>query len=109
MKDRIALPYQNGVTFVPVKDILYCKSDDNYTRFYLDNGLQHLVLKPLREIQELLEERNFLRIHRQYLININRIKKFVRGEGSFLVMDDDRNIPVSRSQRDRLMKKFGWV
>lgn len=109
LPERIALPYQNGVTFVPVRDILYCKSDDNYTRFYLDNGLQHLVLKPLREIQELLEGWNFLRIHRQYLININRIKKFVRGEGCFLVMDNDQNIPVSRSQRDRLMEKFGWV
>ena len=109
LPERIALPYQNGVTFVPVRDILYCKSDDNYTRFYLDSGLQHLVLKPLREIQELLEGRNFLRIHRQYLININRIKKFVKGEGRFLVMDNDQNIPVSRSQQDQLMEKFGWV
>ncbi len=109
LPERIALPYQNGVTFTPVKDILYCESDDNYTRFYLDNGLQHLVLRPLREVQELLEERGFVRIHRQYLVNINRIKKFVRGEGNYVVMDDDRNIPVARAQKERLMEKFGWL
>lgn len=109
LPERIALPYQNGVAFVEIKEILYCESDDNYTRFYLEKGTQHLVLKPLREIQELLEDRNFIRIHRQYLVNINRIKKLVRGEGNYVVMDDERNIPVARSQKERLMEKFDWM
>lgn len=109
LPERIALPYQNGVAFTPVKDILYCESDNNYTRFHLDNGIHHLVLKSLREIQELLEERDFIRIHRQYLVNINRIKKFVRGEGNYVVMDDGYNIPVARAQKDRLKEKVGWL
>jgi two-component system, LytTR family, response regulator len=109
LPDRIALPYQNGVTFVAVKNILYCESDDKYTRFYLSDGQNYLVTKTLREIQELLEERDFLRIHRQYLINLNRIKKFVKGEGSYIVMDNNQSIPVSRGQKDRLMERFGWL
>lgn len=56
LPDRIALPYQNGVTFVAVQNILYCESDDKYTRFYLADGQDYLVTKTLREIQELLEE-----------------------------------------------------
>ncbi len=107
--ERIALPYQNGVIFTPVKDILYCESDNNYTRFYMANGMQHLALKPLREIQEILEERDFVRIHRQYLVNIDRIKKFVRGAGNYLVMDDNRSIPVARTQKDKLKEKVGWL
>lgn len=109
LPDRIALPYQNGVAFVAVKDILYCESDDKYTRFYLTDGQEYLVTKTLREIQELLEERDFLRVHRQYLINLNRIKKFVKGEGSYIVMDNNQSIPVSRGQKDRLMERFGWL
>lgn len=109
LPDRLALPYQNGIAFVDLKDILYCESDDNYTRFILVDGQQHLVLKPLREIQELLEERDFLRVHRQYLINLSHIKKFVRGEGSYLVMANQQSIPVSRAQKDRLMERFGWL
>lgn len=109
LPERIALPYQNGVAFVAVQDILYCEADDRYTRFYLADGQHYLVTKVLRDIQELLEERDFLRVHRQYLINLNRIKKFVKGEGSYIVMDNEQSIPVSRGQKDRLMERFGWV
>jgi two-component system LytT family response regulator len=109
LPDRIALPYQNGVAFVAIQDILYCEADDRYTRFYLADGQQYLVTKVLRDIQELLEERDFLRVHRQYLINLNRIKKFVKGEGSYIIMDNEQSIPVSRGQKDRLMERFGWV
>lgn len=108
LPERIALPYQNGVTFASIQDILYCEADDNYTRFHLKDGQQYLVTKTLRDVQELLEERDFLRVHRQYLINLNHIKKFVKGEGSYIIMDNDLSIPVSRGQKDRLMERFGW-
>ena len=107
--DRIALPYQNGVTFVQIQDILYCEADDNYTRFFLANGQQYLASKTLRDIQELLEEQDFLRIHRQYLVNVGQIRKFVKGEGSYLVMSNDQTIPISRGQKDKLIERFGWV
>ncbi|GAB3777047.1 LytTR family DNA-binding domain-containing protein [Spirosoma horti] len=109
LPDHIALPYQNGVAFVNLKDILYCESDDNYTKFYVADGQQHLVTKSMRDIQDLLEERDFLRIHRQYLINLNHIKKFVKGEGSYVVMTNQQSIPVSRAQKERLIERFGWL
>jgi len=109
LPDRLALPYQNGVTFVPIQDIVYCEADDNYTRFHLLSGQTHLASKTLRDIQEVLEERDFLRIHRQYLINIGQVRKFVRGEGSYVVMNNEQTLPVSRGQKDRLMERFGWV
>ncbi|MFN8345968.1 MAG: LytTR family transcriptional regulator DNA-binding domain-containing protein [Spirosomataceae bacterium] len=107
--DRIALPYQNGVAFVKLSEILYCESDDNYTKFYLPDGQSYLVTKPLKEVQELLEERGFLRIHRQYLINLDHIKKFVKGEGSYVIMTNGQSIPVSRLHKERLVEHFGWL
>lgn len=107
--DKIALPYQNGVAFVKLADILYCESDDNYTKFYMPEGQFYLVTKSLKEVQELLEERGFLRIHRQYLINLNHIKKFVKGEGAYVVMTNGVSIPVSRLNKDRLAEYFGWL
>lgn len=109
LPDRIALPYQNGVSFVDLKDILYCESDDSYTKFYLNNGMHYLVTRSLKEIQELLEEREFLRIHRQFIINLSQIKKFVRGEGCYVIMTNGQSIPVSRSHRDQLIERFGWL
>ncbi len=107
--DKIALPYQNGVTFTEIKNIIYCESDNNYTKFHMVDGKQYTVAKTLGDIQEVLEERNFLRVHRQYLINLNHIKKYVRGEGNYLIMNNDANIPVARNKKEKLIEKFGWL
>lgn len=109
LPERLALPYQNGVTFVAIHEILYCEADDNYTRFHLLNGQKYITAKTLKDIQELLEEHDFLRVHRQYLVNIHQIKKFVKGEGSYLVMNNEQTIPVSRGQKEKLIERFGWV
>jgi two-component system, LytTR family, response regulator len=106
---KIALPYQNGVSFVEVENIVYCEAENNYTRFYTIDGQQHLVSKNLGDIQEVLEERNFLRVHRQYLVNLDHIKKYVRGEGNYLVLSNEANIPVARSQKEKLIERFGWL
>ena len=106
---KIALPYQNGVTFVYLKDVIYCESDSSYSTFHLADGQHYLVMKSLKDIQDLLEDQGFLRIHRQYIINLDHIKKFFKGEGSYLIMTNGQNIPVSRMQRDRFAERFGWL
>lgn len=109
LPDKIALPFQNGVSFVQITDIIYCEADDNYTKFYLKNGQVTLISKTLRDIQETLEERNFLRVHRQFLVNLDQISRYVKGEGNYLIMSNDTTIPVARNQKDKLIERFGWL
>lgn len=109
MPDKFALPYQNGVTFVSLTDILYCEADGNYTKVEIITGQHYVISRTLREIQEMLEERNFLRIHRQYIVNLDYIKKYVKGEGNYLVLQNDLTIPISRSHKERLIERFGWL
>ena len=109
LPDKIALPYQNGVIFTEIKCVIYCESDNNYTRIFTEDGKKYVVAKTLGDIQEILEERNFLRIHRQYLINLNHIKKYVRGDGNYVIMSNDQSVPVARNQKERLIEKFGWL
>ncbi|QIP17069.1 response regulator transcription factor [Spirosoma aureum] len=106
---RLALPHANGLAFVDTDQILYAESDSNYTNFVLDNGEKYLVSKTLGDVQELLENRNFLRVHRQYIVNLAHIKRLVKGEGTYLVLSNGSNIPVSRQQKDRLLERFGWL
>ena len=107
--DKIALPYQNGVIFTEIKNVLYCEADNNYTRFFIAGGQQYVVSKTLGDIQEVLEERNFVRVHRQYLVNLDQIKKYVRGEGNYLIMSNDESIPVARNKKEKLIERFGWL
>lgn len=109
LPNKIALPYQNGVTFTEIKQVIYCESDNNYTKIHTTDGNVYTVAKTLGDIQDILEERNFVRIHRQYLINLDHIKKYVRGEGNYLIMSNNQSIPVARNQKEKLIERFGWL
>ena len=106
---KIAVPYQNGVVFVELNELVYCEADSNYTKLFLTSGKNYLLSKTLREVQEVLEERNFLRVHRQYLVNLDHIKTYHKGEAAYLLMQGDISIPVSKNQKERLVQKFGWL
>lgn len=106
---KMALPHANGLTFVETSQILYAESDSNYTNFVLETGEKYLVSKTLGDVQEMLETRNFLRVHRQYVVNLDHIKRMVKGEGTYLVLTNGMSIPVARQHKERLLEKFGWV
>ncbi|WP_338877261.1 LytTR family DNA-binding domain-containing protein [Spirosoma sp. SC4-14] len=88
---------------------MYCESDSNYTNVIAIQNRSFLLTRTLREVQEVLEERNFLRVHRQYVINLDHIKLFMKGEGAYLVMSNDVSIPVARNQKEKLIQRFGWL
>lgn len=106
---RIALPHASGLVFVNTKQIIYCEADSNYTRFYLEGGEQYMVAKTLGDVQEVFEAHDFMRVHRQYMVNLAHIKRLVKGEGTYLLLTNGVSIPVARQQKDRLMDRFGWI
>lgn len=105
-KERIAVPTQEGLHFVKVSEILYCISDSNYTFIHLDSGQKLLVSKTLKEIEAMLPNESFLRIHHSHLINFTKIEKYIRGDGGYVVMDDKKSLSVSRSRKEMLLSKF---
>ncbi len=103
---RIALTTGDGMIFVPTKDILYCNAESNYTNVVLTGGRKILVSKVLKEIDEALAGPDFFRIHNSYLVNLNHITKFVRGDGGYVVMQDGASVSISRSKRQEFMELF---
>ncbi len=104
--NKIAMPTMEGLQMILIDSILYCESDDNYTTLILKNNKKLIVSRTLKEIEEMLEEYSFVRVHRSYLININEIEKYIKGEGGYLVMSDSSTIDVSRSKKEFLLKKI---
>jgi len=102
---RIALTTNDGMIFVSTSDILYCEAESNYTSVVMENK-KILVSKTLKEIDEALSGPDFYRIHNSFLININHIQKFVRGDGGYVVMDDGKAVGISRSRRQEFMEMF---
>ncbi len=104
---KIALPTLDGFELVPIENILHCEADSNYTHVVLKHGKKVLVSRTLKEIEELLDGHAFLRIHHSYLVNLNEIVRYIRGEGGYVIMSDNTSVTVSRSRKDALLKIFG--
>jgi two-component system LytT family response regulator len=103
---KIALPTMEGLQMISIETIISCESDDNYTKLVLKNGKKLLVTRSLKEIEESLEQHSFIRVHRSYLVNLNEIEKYIKGEGGYLIMSDGSNVDVSRSRKEILMQKL---
>lgn len=106
---KIAVPGQGGVVFIELKELVLCEAESNYTKLLLTNGKTYLLSKTLRDVQQVLEERHFLRVHRQYLINLEHIKMYHKGDNAYLLMCGDITVPVAKNQKERLVQKFGWL
>lgn len=108
MISKIAIPGQTGVSFVDLKDIVFIEASNNYSNLVLTDKKRLLISKTLKDIQQVLEEHQFLRIHRQYIINLNEVKHFNRNEG-LLTMTTGDVLPVSRLQKEKLVAQYGWL
>jgi two-component system, LytTR family, response regulator len=103
---RLAIPLQDGLLFVEIQDILRCVAEGAYTYFHLKNGAKHLVSKNLKEYEELLGDSDFCRVHHSHLINLNEVKKYVKGEGGYVIMTDDVVVDVSKRKKETLLSRF---
>src|SRR6516225_334136 len=69
--NKIAIPTMEGLQMVPIDSIISCCADSNYTVFCVKNRQKIIVSRTLKEIEEMLEEYPFIRVHHSYLINLN--------------------------------------
>jgi two-component system LytT family response regulator len=105
-KFKIALPSSDGLVFVKVEEILYCEAESNYTQIHLVNGAKHLVSRTLKEYEDLLSDQDFFRIHNSYIINLNLIKNYVRGEGGYVVMTNGKSLDVSKRKKESFLSRL---
>jgi len=104
---KIAVPTLEGFELIPADQILRCEADDNYTHLFLKNKQKIIASRTLKEVEEQLHEFSyFVRIHHSYVVNINEVTKYVRGEGGYVIMSDGTSVNVSRSRKESLLKWF---
>ena len=104
--NRIAIPTMEGLLMIFVESIISCKADRNYTIIMLKNNQKIIASRALKEMEEMLEDYSFIRVHHSYLVNLNEVEKYIKGEGGYLLMSDASTIDVSRSRKDLLLKKL---
>jgi two-component system LytT family response regulator len=104
---RLALPTQDGLTFINTVDCVRFEAGTNSTIIHLKNKSVINTNKNLGEFEEILNKKQFSRIHRSHIINHLFIKKYHRGRGGYIEMEDGTTIEVSTRKKDEFLAKFG--
>lgn len=107
--DKLKIPVREGIFYCAVADVIRVESGGSYSTFYIAGGKRYVVSKGLKEYEELLPEKEFFRVHKSHLVNIHKIRKYVRGDGNFLEMEDGSLIEVARRKKDDFLRVMNAI
>lgn len=101
--NRIALPTENGFELLKTNSILYCEADSNYCKIVCLDGRNIVLSKTLKYIEELLPTSLFQRIHKSYLVNLNYVNRFSKGDELLVELANGETLPVSVRQKENFI------
>jgi two-component system LytT family response regulator len=101
-QQKIALPLQNEIRYVPVMTIIRCEASNNYTHVFVEDGESLLVCKTLKEFAGMLRSYQFIRTHQSHLVNVHFVKSYLREDGGALLLSDKTKVPISKAHREEV-------
>ncbi|RAJ15022.1 LytR/AlgR family response regulator transcription factor [Olleya aquimaris] len=104
-KKKVTINTDGKLLFLNIDDILFVESDGNYSTLFMTDKQKILVTKKLKEINALLPEQSFFRIHNSFIINLSKIKEYIKNEG-YVIMESNHKIPVARQRKTEFLEKF---
>lgn len=103
---KIGIPVQDGVEYINIEDIIRCEAKGSYTLIYLINKKQVTATKSLKELEDLINNSNFVRVHNSWMINTRFLKKYYRGKNSYMEMEDGGIVNISVRKKTDFLTFF---
>lgn len=104
-KKKITINVEGKILFLDSDEILFVESDGNYSTIFTTDGQKIVITKKLKEVNEILPNNYFFRIHNSYIINLTKIKEYIKSEG-YVVLQSKHKIPVARQRKSDFLEKF---
>ena len=105
-KIKLCIPSLRGFQVVEINEIIYCEASSNYTNFHFTNRPTICASKPIHEYEELLTDSGFVRVHKSFVVNLEHVKEYIRGEGGSVILSNNYEVEVSRRKKDMLMTRM---
>ncbi len=105
-KMKLCIPSVKGFQVIDIQDIIYCEASSNYTNIHFTNRPFICASRPIHEYEDLLEDSGFARIHKSYVINLEHVKEYLRGEGGSILLSNGKELEVSRRKKEDFFKKM---
>lgn len=103
---KLAVPTVNGLDFVSISNIVRLEARGSYTGIHLDNGECLVTTKNILEYDQLLPDSIFYRVHHSHIINLQKIRKYQKGRGGYIVMEDGSSIEVAARRREDFLRRL---
>ena len=106
--ERIVVKDGARVHIIPVARLDFAEAQDDYISL-VSNGKAYLKQQTIASLEESLDPRQFIRIHRSYIVNLDRVVKMepYTKDTKVAVLNDGKQLPVSRSGYQRLTALLG--
>ena len=102
---KVVINADGRLIFLEPSEILCIESDGNYSSIYTTEGKKIVVTKKLKEVNSLLPESLFFRIHNSYIINLSKVREYYKTDG-YVILEKNHKIPVSRQRKTEFLDKF---
>jgi two-component system, LytTR family, response regulator len=103
---KVAVHTLDGLEFVKADDIVRVEAQGSYSVFHLTDKSTILASKNIKDYEDILVGETFFRIHNSHIVNLNAIKKYHKGRGGYIIMDDGTMIEVASRRKNDFLSRF---
>lgn len=103
---KMVLPMLEGFEVVVLKDIIRCEANDNLTDLYLLDGTKRTVCRTLKFYENVLSDYDFIRVHKSHIINVNYVKRYIKGKGGEVMLTNGTEVRVSPTRKQAFLERF---
>lgn len=108
-KRKVGLPCANGIRYFEMKEIELVCANGSYADVHTTLGERVIIAKNLKFVQSMLDNKDFMRVHRSSTINLRHVKKFSRSEGGLVSLTGGYEVPVSLDKREELLQRLSGI
>ncbi len=104
--EKLGLNIGGEILFVHFNEILCIEAKSNYSQVFLTENRKYLLSKTLQTFEEALTGNQFFRVHKSYLINLDYVSKYIKGDGGEILLTNGMHVVVSRTRKDEFLDMF---
>ncbi len=105
-QQKMAVPTLDGLIFINLREVVRLEAKSSYTQIKLENGEVVMATRTIKDYEDILPETLFCRIHNSHIINLQKIEKYHKGRGGYVVLEDGSEIEVAIRRRQEFLRRL---
>lgn len=107
-KDYVFVKNKSRLIKISVEDLYYVEALKDYVNFHSRHG-KYTIHSTMKEVESKLPKKYFGRVHRSFIVNLDKILSIEHVNGRLQVEDVEKSIPIGGSYKDDLLAKFNLL